>query len=59
MARFIPTLIGLVIVVVGFALSSGIITTIGLVLFVGGIAWFVMNGTHTRLDREVRNRSRS
>jgi hypothetical protein len=56
MARFLPTIVGLVVVVIGFATSSGILTAIGMALFVAGIVWFVMSGTHTKLGAEAKRR---
>jgi hypothetical protein len=57
MMRLVPlVLVGIVVLVLGFALSSGILTVVGGVLIAAGVVWFVMTGTGTRLGGEATRR---
>ena len=56
MPRLVLALIGFVVLVLGFALSSGILTVLGGVLIAAGVLWFVLTANGTRLDEKAHRR---
>lgn len=57
MMRLAPfALIGFVLMAIGIGVSNMLVSFLGIAVLIGGLAWFLLSGTGTHLDDELRSR---